>query len=184
MTCKRSRCIIANPTFNQHFNDADYITLSCWFVDPQANVVPGIPETAICVQVIAALYILQFAIVIALCCALHRSASRVIHRSEWFLYSSFWFQNISLHCTKFQVDNKRDNYKTTNVYFNGATPAGETSIITSQPLTEHVKAPELSQANGNPKLYSGWNGKTTIAISNSTPLGCCICEWTQGKRLE
>ena len=57
--------------------------LSCWFIDPQANVVPGIPETAICVQVIAAQYILQFAIVIALCCALHRSASRVIHRSEW-----------------------------------------------------------------------------------------------------
>ena len=53
-------------------------------VDPQANVVPGIPETAICVQVIAAQYILQFAIVIALCCALHRSASRVIHRSEYF----------------------------------------------------------------------------------------------------
>ena len=51
-------------------------------VDPQANVVPGIPETAICVQVIAAQYILQFAIVIALCCALHRFASRVIHRSE------------------------------------------------------------------------------------------------------
>lgn len=55
---------------------------SCWFVDPQANVVPGIPETAICVQVIAAQYILQFTIVIALCCALHRFASRVIHRSE------------------------------------------------------------------------------------------------------
>lgn len=52
------------------------------FVDPQANVAPGIPEAAICVQVIAAQYILQFAIVIALCCALHRFASRVIHRSE------------------------------------------------------------------------------------------------------
>lgn len=51
-------------------------------VDPQANVAPGIPEAAICVQVIAAQYILQFAIVIALCCALHRFASRVIHRSE------------------------------------------------------------------------------------------------------
>lgn len=46
---------------------------------------PGIPEAAICVQVIAAQYILQFAIVIALCCALHRSASRVIHRSECFI---------------------------------------------------------------------------------------------------
>lgn len=65
-------------------------------VDPQANVVPGIPETAICVQDIAAQYILQFAIVIALCCALHRSASRVIHRSEWFNKFSFWtFQCIS-----------------------------------------------------------------------------------------
>ncbi len=73
---------IANPIFNQHLNDAGYFTLVCFIVDPQANVVPGIPETAICVQVIAALYILQFAIVIALCCALHRSASRVIHRSE------------------------------------------------------------------------------------------------------
>jgi hypothetical protein len=59
-------------------------TVSLYFhsVDPQANVSPGIPEDAICVQVIAAQYILQFAIVIALCCALHRSASRVIHRSE------------------------------------------------------------------------------------------------------
>ena len=51
-------------------------------IDPQTNVVPGIPKTAICVQVIAAQYILQFTIVIALCCALHRFASRVIHRSE------------------------------------------------------------------------------------------------------
>jgi hypothetical protein len=66
-------------------------------VDPQANVAPGIPEAAICVQVIAAQYILQFAIVIALCCALHRSASRVIHRSEClfiiFLYSLSYLNN-------------------------------------------------------------------------------------------
>ena len=53
-----------------------------YIVDPQANVASGIPKAAICVQVIAAQYILQFAIVIALCCALHRFASRVIHRSE------------------------------------------------------------------------------------------------------
>jgi hypothetical protein len=60
-------------------------------VDPQANVAPGIPEAAICVQDIAAQYILQFAIVIALCCALHRFASRVIHRSECFY--SFYYQH-------------------------------------------------------------------------------------------
>lgn len=60
------------------------VSLYFHIVDPQANVAPGIPEAAICVQVIAAQYILQFAIVIALCCALHRSASRVIHRSECF----------------------------------------------------------------------------------------------------
>jgi len=78
-----------------HFNDGknakaqmptDMQTMPVIFiiiiVDPQANVAPGIPEAAICVQVIAAQYILQFAIVIALCCALHRFASRVIHRSE------------------------------------------------------------------------------------------------------
>lgn len=61
-------------------NDGCYLIY--FIVDPQANVAPGIPEAAICVQVIAAQYILQFAIVIALCCALHRFASRVIHRSE------------------------------------------------------------------------------------------------------
>lgn len=61
------------------------VSLYFHIVDPQANVAPGIPEAAICVQVIAAQYILQFAIVIALCCALHRSASRVIHRSECFI---------------------------------------------------------------------------------------------------
>lgn len=69
--------------------------VSCYFieliVDPQANVAPGIPEAAICVQVIAAQYILQFAIVIALCCALHRFASRVIHRSEW-LFKFYYFE--------------------------------------------------------------------------------------------
>ena len=69
------------PTVNtQHINDA-HVNFYL-IVDPQANVAPGIPEAAICVQVIAAQYILQFAIVIALCCALHRFASRVIHRSE------------------------------------------------------------------------------------------------------
>ena len=61
-------------------NEPVYIYL--FNIDPQANVAPGIPEAAICVQVIAAQYILQFAIVIALCCALHRFVSRVIHRSE------------------------------------------------------------------------------------------------------
>jgi hypothetical protein len=65
------------------------VSLYFHIVDPQANVAPGIPEAAICVQVIAAQYILQFAIVIALCCALHRSASRVIHRSECFNNCSF-----------------------------------------------------------------------------------------------
>ena len=65
----------------RHINDA-HVNLIELIVDPQANVAPGIPEAAICVQVIAAQYILQFAIVIALCCALHRFASRVIHRSE------------------------------------------------------------------------------------------------------
>ena len=69
------------PIVNGHINDACY--LFYFIVDPQANVAPGMPEAAICVQVIAAQYILQFAIVIALCCALHRFASRVIHRSEW-----------------------------------------------------------------------------------------------------
>ena len=75
-------------------------------VDPQANVAPGIPEAAICVQVIAAQYILQFAIVIALCCALHRSASRVIHRSECF-YKFNYFHNYVLEYRMFFEQTKR-----------------------------------------------------------------------------
>ena len=69
------------------------VSLLLIIVDPQANVAPGIPEAAICGQVIAAQYILQFAIVIALCCALHRFASRVIHRSEWFSIFIVWPEN-------------------------------------------------------------------------------------------
>lgn len=80
-----------------------HVSLYFHNVDPQANVAPGIPEAAICVQVIAAQYILQFAIVIALCCALHRSASRVIHRSECFY--NFLFQHFST-CNTYIIMNK------------------------------------------------------------------------------
>ena len=92
------------PNVNAIIRNAyNYQVALIWFVfivDPQANVASGIPKAAICVQVIAAQYILQFAIVIALCCALHRFASRVIHRSEWF-FNYFISNTIHLNCELF-----------------------------------------------------------------------------------
>ena len=111
---------------------------------------PGIPEAAICVQVIAAQYILQFAIVIALCCALHRSASRVIHRSECF------------HI--FQVDILALEISSMNKLYNGATTAGVSSILSARriPVRElriykrYAQVllsilPSKREANGHPR---------------------------------
>lgn len=57
--------------------------------DPQTGVAPGIPEAAICVQDVDDQCVLQFTLVHAAGCALHRRESRVIHRWElWRLLSS------------------------------------------------------------------------------------------------
>lgn len=67
----------------------------------------------------------------------------------------FLIQKHFIAFSKFQVANKRDNYKTTNVYCNGATPAGETSVITSHPLNGHVKDPESIRQTGTPSPIPG-----------------------------
>ena len=57
--------------------------------DPETGVASGLPEAAMCVQDIDAQCVLQFTLIHAAGCALHRLASRVIHRLE--LYSCFTF---------------------------------------------------------------------------------------------
>jgi hypothetical protein len=51
--------------------------------DPETGVASGLPEAAICVQDIDVQCVLQFTLVNAAGCALHRHTSRVIHRLEW-----------------------------------------------------------------------------------------------------
>lgn len=55
--------------------------------DPRTDVAPGIPEAAICVQDVDVQCVLQFTLIHAAGCALHRRTSRVIHRLE--LYFRF-----------------------------------------------------------------------------------------------
>ena len=50
--------------------------------DPRTDVAPGIPEAAICVQDVDVQCVLQFTLIHAAGCALHRRTSRVIHRIE------------------------------------------------------------------------------------------------------
>ena len=50
------------------------------FSDPQSDKAPEKPEAAICVQYSSARRVLQFTLIIAFSCDLHRQASRVIHR--------------------------------------------------------------------------------------------------------
>jgi hypothetical protein len=58
--------------------------------DPETGVASGIPEAAICVQDIDVQCVLQFTLIHAAGCALHRHTSRVIHRLE--LSNVFTFQ--------------------------------------------------------------------------------------------
>lgn len=51
--------------------------------DPETGVTSGIPEVAICVQDFDVQCVLQFTLINAAGCALHRHTSRVIHRIEW-----------------------------------------------------------------------------------------------------
>src|SRR5271163_2918247 len=50
--------------------------------DPETGVASGMPEAAICVQDIDVQCVLQFTLIHAAGCALHRHTSRVIHRLE------------------------------------------------------------------------------------------------------
>ncbi len=50
--------------------------------DPETGVASGLPEAAICVQDIDVQCVLQFTLIHAAGCALHRHTSRVIHRVE------------------------------------------------------------------------------------------------------
>ena len=52
------------------------------FADPQTGVAPGGPEAAMCVQGVDVHCVLQFTLIHAAGCALHRRTSRVIHRSK------------------------------------------------------------------------------------------------------
>ena len=54
--------------------------------DPETGVATGVPEAAICVQDIDVQCVLQFTLLNAAGCALHRHTSRVIHRLEWFTF--------------------------------------------------------------------------------------------------
>lgn len=53
------------------------------FTDPETGVTSGLPEVAICVQDFDVQCVLQFTLINAAGCALHRHTSRVIHRVEW-----------------------------------------------------------------------------------------------------
>jgi hypothetical protein len=57
--------------------------------DPETGEASGLPEAAICVQDIDVQCVLQFTLVNAAGCALHRHTSRVIHRLEWYV-SCYW----------------------------------------------------------------------------------------------
>lgn len=52
------------------------------FTDPQTGVAPGKPEAAMCVRNVDVQCVLQFTLIHAFGCVLHRPMSRVIHRSE------------------------------------------------------------------------------------------------------
>jgi len=64
--------------------------------DPETGVASGIPEAAICVQDIDVQCVLQFTLLNAAGCALHRHTSRVIHRLEW-LIVFIWQRPKSCH---------------------------------------------------------------------------------------
>ena len=66
----------------QPLNELDFVC-----TDPRSDVVPGIPETAICVRDVDVQCVLQFTLINAASCALHRRTSRVIHRLELYRYS-------------------------------------------------------------------------------------------------
>ena len=57
--------------------------------DPETGVASGLPEAAICVQDFDVQCVLQFTLINAAGCALHRHTSRVIHRLEWSLVVLF-----------------------------------------------------------------------------------------------
>ena len=58
--------------------------------DPETGVATGMPEAAICVQDIDVQCVLQFTLIHAAGCALHRHTSRVIHRLELYQLLPVW----------------------------------------------------------------------------------------------
>lgn len=57
--------------------------------DPETGVASGWPEAAICVQDLDVQCVLQFTLINAAGCALHRRTNRVIHRQECFSFCRF-----------------------------------------------------------------------------------------------
>lgn len=55
-----------------------------FLTDPETGVASGVPEAAICVQDIDVQCVLQFTLINAAGCALHRRTNQVIHRQECF----------------------------------------------------------------------------------------------------
>jgi len=77
-TANRDRPFRDDPTRRREEDDRRSILST----DPETGVASGLPEAAMCVQDIDAQCVLQFTLIHAAGCALHRLASRVIHRLE------------------------------------------------------------------------------------------------------
>ena len=73
--------------------------------DPQTGVVTEESVTAICVQDIDDQCILQITLIHAVCCALHRLASLVVHRIGLYLYFYVFFQREKQHSLHIQHRN-------------------------------------------------------------------------------
>lgn len=72
-------------------------TRDCKSTDPETGLAPGGPEAATCVQDLDAQCVLQFTLIIAAGCALHRSTSRVIHRLECLSFILSTFRKTTKH---------------------------------------------------------------------------------------
>lgn len=71
----------------------------------------GVPEAAICVQDLDVQCVLQFTLINAAGCALHRRTNRVIHRQECFQRSSSFPETCSRAAAAMQQQNGRTQFK-------------------------------------------------------------------------
>jgi len=155
--------------------------------DPQSDVARARSWAAIYVQDFDAPCVLQFAWISALCCALHRSTSQVIHRSGSYIYI-FVVRFLSLSPSQLSLFRKKRKEKAISDKLSYGEivckflRVGHPDGRPARPNDEHNKLPATAFSNALPRTTTHTHSTRALGGGDNTRLYRHVCIPSVGER--